>query len=139
MTAARQKGFTTVVWVAMRSSEHNPGGGPSQSGFGDNADINRAVRQEAAARFPELVIWDRDRYTSATGAAAWFFADGVHQTRLGSWGMADWISRHVAALDGRPCPMPWGPGLPIEASCPSPDGLSHERGGVPDIAALYGL
>lgn len=139
MAEARTKRFRTVVWVAMRSTEHNPGGGPSQSGFGDNADINRAVRTEAATRFPELLIWDRDRYTSAAGASAWYFADGVHQTRVGSWGMADWISRHVAALDGRPCAMPWAVGLSIESPCPVPDALSIERGGVPDAAALYGL
>ena len=137
MAEARAKGFRTVVWVAMRSTEYHLPPGASRSGFADNAAINRAVRAEAA-RFPELVIWDRDRY-AAFGTTSWYYADGVHQTRSGSWGIADWISRHVAALDGLPCPMPWAPGRPIESPCPDPDGLPERRGGVPDVRALYGL
>ena len=137
MSEARAKGFRTVVWASLRSTEYGSPPGSSQSGFSDNADINRAVRQEAAQRYPELVVWDRDLYT--IDAPSWYYGDGVHQTPTGSWGIADWISRHVAALDGRPCPMPWFAGQPVEAPCPHPDGLAAQRGGVPDVRRLYGL
>ena len=63
-------------------------------------------------------------------------SDGVHETTLGSWGVADWLSRHVAAYDGRPCAQPWTKGGPTESVCPSPDPLAATLG-LPEIAGLY--
>jgi len=35
--------------------------------------------------------------------------------------LADYISRKVAFVVGRPCPKPFGAGQPIEDPCPDPD------------------
>jgi hypothetical protein len=63
--------------------------------------------------------------------------DGVHFSDLGSFGLADLISRTLAALDGRPCPMPWAPAEAPEDPCPLPYVLPQERGGVPPVLELY--
>ena len=46
--------------------------------------------------FPDVRRWRFDDYTSHS--ADWFRPDGVHETSLGSWGVTDWVSRHVRAF-----------------------------------------
>lgn len=133
--AARARGFTTVAWVTYRELVGYTL--PSSDVRSDYAFMNsrlRAIRD--SGDFPELQLWNLDEYTR--GVTGWFAYDGVHETRRGSWGVADWISRHVAALDGRPCVMPWSPTFPQDQICPEPDALPSLRG-HPDLSGLYGI
>ncbi len=134
--AARAKGFTTVAWVTYRElvGYTLPSSGGTRSDYSFMNSRLRAIRD--SGDFPELRLWDLDQYTR--GVAGWFASDGVHETRRGSWGVADWISRHMAALDGRPCVMPWTPTFAQDQSCPDPDSLPAVRG-HPDLSGLYGV
>jgi hypothetical protein len=135
--AARARGFHHVAWVTYRSQVGYsiPSSGGLQSNY---AEMNRILRAKVASgSFPEVRLWDLDQYTSPV-PTGWFHSDGVHETVLGSWGVADWISRHVRAFDDRPCVHPWAPGGRPDDPCPNPDPLRATRG-VIDIAALYGV
>jgi hypothetical protein len=134
--AARRKGFRHIAWVDYRSQVGYtlPGSGGTRSNYGE---MNRILSEKlSSGAFPEVRRWRFDDYTSHS--SGWFTYDGVHETRLGSWGVTDWISRHVRAFDDRPCPNPWFPGAPVDDPCPDPDLVVASRG-VPDIATLYGL
>jgi hypothetical protein len=97
--------------------------------------MNRVIGEKlASGAFPDVRRWYFDTYMSAT--SGWFSGDGVHETTLGSWGVADWISRHVRAFDDRPCAQPLRPGEPVPNPCPDPDTLAGTDG-YPDIAGLY--
>jgi hypothetical protein len=138
VTAARSKGFRHIAWVDYRSSVGYtlPGSGGVRSNYGE---MNRVLGEKlATGAFPDVRRWHYDAYTATGPAAGWFYGDGVHYTRLGSFGVADWISRHVRAFDDLPCAQPWSPGAPIESPCPDPDPLPPGRG-LPAIAEIYGL
>ncbi len=135
VATARGRGFHHIAWVDYRTDVgyHLPGSWLRSNYVAMNAILATKV---ASGDFPEVRIWSLDTYTaSATG---WFHADGVHETVLGSTGVADWISRHVRAFDERPCAMPWFVGAPVDDPCPDPDVAVVVRG-IPDIAALYRL
>lgn len=135
LSAARAKGFTTVAWVTYRELVGYTL--PSSGVRSDYAFMNsrlRAIRD--SGDFSELQLWNLDAYTQ--GVDGWFANDGVHETQRGSWGVADWISRHMAALDRRPCAMPWSPTFAQDQVCPDPDALPAMRG-HPDLSGLYGI
>jgi hypothetical protein len=137
MAAAREKRFRHVAWVTYRSRTDYELPSSSLVRFARYKEMNRILRARfRSGRYPEMQLWDLDRYTRA--APQWFLADGVHHSRLGSWAVADWISRHVAAMDRRRCPQPWTSGGVRPRPCPLPDPLPA-RVGPPDIASLYGL
>lgn len=137
LEAARAKGFRQVAWVTYRESLDYTLPGDSAVDHSNYAFMNSELRSiRASGAYPELLLWDLDGYTR--GVAGWFTADGVHELRRGSWGVADWISRHMAALDGRPCPMPWTSGATPDQVCQNPDPLAYVRG-WPDLAGLYGV
>jgi hypothetical protein len=48
-------------------------------------------------------------------------------------GVADYISRWIAYVEGRPCPMPSLPGGTLAPTCANPD----TEPPIADIAALY--
>ena len=132
--AARQQGFHHIVWVDYRSAVgyRLPGSGGTRSNYGE---MNRTIGEKlASGAFPDVRRWHFDAYTA--GTSGWFTSDGVHETRLGSWGVADWISRHVRAFDDRPCAQPLRPGDAVANPCPDPDTLPGTVG-HPDIAGLY--
>jgi hypothetical protein len=132
--AARERGFHHIVWVDYRSNVGYtlPGSGGTRSNYGE---MNRVIGEKlASGAFPDVRRWYFDTYMSAT--SGWFSGDGVHETTLGSWGVADWISRHVRAFDDRPCAQPLRPGEPVPNPCPDPDTLPGTDG-YPDIAGLY--
>ena len=137
LDAARAKGYRTVAWVTYRELNSYTLPGDSSIERSNYAVMNAELREiVASGAYPELVLWDLDRYTR--GVWGWFTSDGVHELRRGSWGVADWISRHMAALDGRPCPMPWTRSFAQDQVCPNPDWLPPVRG-FPDLAGLYGV
>jgi hypothetical protein len=133
---ARAKGFHHIAWVDYRSNVGYtvPSSGGTRSNY---AEMNRILDGKiGSGAFPEVRRWRFDQYTAPS--IGWFSSDGVHQTTLGSWAVADWISRQVRAFDDRPCAMPWGPGRPVADPCPAPE-LAAVTAGLPDIAGLYGL
>lgn len=133
---ARAKGFTTIAWVNYRDevSYRLPSDDGRTSNYGlMNAELDRVAE---SGEYPELRVWDLDTYTE--GTIGWFTRDGVHELRLGSWGVADWVSRHMARIDRKPCPMPYVIGQPEPRVCPNPDPLPLTLG-YPDLAAMYGL
>ena len=137
LDAARAKGFATVAWVTYRELVGYTLPRDSVVRRSNYASMNTQLRAiVASGDYPELRLWDLDGYTR--GVAGWFTSDGVHELRRGSWGVADWISRHMAALDGRPCPMPWTPTFAQDQMCPNPDPLAYVRG-WPDLFGLYGV
>ncbi len=131
--AARAQGFHHIAWVDYRSDVGYTL--PSGGGRSNYAEMNRILEAKiASGDYPGVRRWYFDAYTA--GTVGWFYSDGVHETTLGSWGVADWISRHVRAFDDRPCAQPMAPGAPVDDPCPDPDVMVAGR---PDIAALYGL
>ena len=135
LDAARHHGFRHVAWVTYRSGvDYVLPGTTLHSNY---AAMNQILATKAASgEFPYLRVWDLDRYTA--GLVDWFASDGVHQRTLGSWGVADWLSRHVLAFDDKPCVLPWRPGGLISDPCPDPDGQPATLG-HPDIVGLYAL
>ena len=137
LDAARAKSFSTVAWVTYRELVGYTLPSDSDISQSNYASMNAELRAiVASGDYPELRLWDLDGFTR--GVAGWFASDGVHETRRGSWGVADWISRHMAALDGRPCPMPWTRTFTQDQICPNPDPLAYVRG-WPDLYGLYGV
>ena len=63
----------------------------------------------------------------------WITRDGIHLTLEGALGVADYISRWIAHLEGRPCPMPTAPGGVLAPTCANPD----TQPPIADITALY--
>jgi hypothetical protein len=135
--AARSRGFHHIAWVTYRSRVGYtlPSSDGARSNYGAMNDVLRA--KVASGDFPEVRLWDLDLFTTPT-PAGWFASDGVHETTLGSWGVADWLSRQVRAFDDRPCVQPWVAGGRVADPCPDPDPLPVTVG-HPDIAALYGV
>ena len=134
ISAARQRGFHHLVWIDYRSNVGYtlPSSGGTRSNYGE---MNRIIGEKlASGAYPEVRRWYFDVYTA--GTSIWFHGDGVHETTFGSWGVADWISRHVRAFDDRPCAQPMQPGAPVPNPCPDPDSLPATVG-YPDIAGLY--
>jgi hypothetical protein len=137
VSAARQKGFHHIAWMTLRTGVNYQFSGVAA---GTNyAAMNATLLSKlATGDYPDVRVWDFDGYTHAatSDAAGWFYSDGVHLRPLGAWAIADWISRHVAAFDERPCPQPWRPGQPVDDPCLNPDSVVAGRG-YPDIAGLY--
>lgn len=130
---ARTKGYEIVAWVLFREQVGYTL--PGQGLRSNYAAMNQQLRDiKASGGYPELRLWDLDHYTY--WSPGWFHSDGVHETTLGSWGVADWISRHVAALDGRQCAEPWRPEWGRDLPCPNPDSLPGIVG-LPDIPGIY--
>jgi hypothetical protein len=132
VATARAKGFHHIAWANYVVTTHylQPGS------LAPNYDAMNGVlaAKVASGAYPEVRVWDLDGYVQ--GAPGWFYSDGIHETPLGSWAVADWISRHVRAFDDRPCVQPWTPGAAVADPCPDPDPLPATLG-HPAIAALY--
>lgn len=133
VAAATSNGIRTILWTTYREDVgyELPDGAATSY-----AAMNELVRARAdAAGQPELHVLDWWTYTAE--ADDWFADDGVHTTDAGAYGLADLVSRSLAALDGVPCPAPWRPGEQVDDPCPTPYGLPSERGGVPPVAELH--
>jgi hypothetical protein len=128
--AARARGMRTIVWLTYREDA----GDQIPSGVATSYPVmNERLRDVAGQHGISVFDW----WMYSGDAPHWFASDGVHQTPAGSLGLADALSRALAALDGRACPMPWIVGASPERPCPTPDGLPDERDGVPDVYGLY--
>jgi hypothetical protein len=129
MAAARSKGAERVVFLTL-SEGASPGS--SATAIGVYAE-NTQLLWESMSRHSDLVVADWRTYVQRS--VGWMEADGVHLRPRGAHGLADYISRWIAHLDGRTCTAPLDPGGAPQYPCPDPDTM----GRVPDIAGLHGV
>jgi hypothetical protein len=128
---ARAYGYERIIWYTLRSDVDyvSPGAISNHQTFGYINDMLRYLL--STGRYPEVVLADWGRYTA--DRHEWFATDGVHYRAIGTWAAADYLSRKMAFLEGRPCPIPIAPAAPVQNPCPDPD----VTGPIADIAALY--
>ncbi len=128
---ARSLGYIRIVWWTLRSDVDyvSPGSVGNHLAFAQNNRILRDLL--ATGDYPDVVLADWGAYTA--DRPEWFVTDGVHYRQIGAWGASDYLSRKMAFLEGRACPMPRHPSQPVENPCPDPD----VTGPVADIEALY--
>ena len=128
---ARTLGFERIVWWTLRSDVDYvaPGAVADHRTFAINNQIVRDLL--ATGDYPDVVLADWGAYTA--GQTDWFVTDGVHYRSLGAWAAADYLTRKMAFLDDRPCPVPTAPNLPVENPCLDPD----VTGPVTDLRAMY--
>ena len=123
VATARAKGFHHIAWASyvVTSRYLQPG-----SLAPNYAAMNGVLAAKVASgAFPEVRVWDLNGYVQ--GATGWFYSDGIHETPLGSWGVADWISRHVRAFDDRPCAAAVDPGRRSRRPVPEPRPTARHR------------
>lgn len=128
---ARQLGYSRIVWWTLRSDVDYvaPGAVANHATFAVN---NQIVRDQlATGRYPDVVLADWGGYTA--DKPEWFVTDGVHYRALGAWAASDYLTRKMAFLQDRPCPVPVTPNATPQDPCPDPD----VTGPVADVAALY--
>ena len=127
---ARELGYERIVWLTLRANVSYQS--PDDYGFDQVFRNNNAALRDivAAGTYPEIVIADWATY--AHDRTEWFARDGIHLRTAGPWAAADYISRKLAHLDGRPCPMPASPGAAAVDPCPDPDAS-------PPAVDLYGI
>lgn len=137
LDAAVAKGYQTIAWVTYREDVSYRLPRDTGRAVANYRNMNAELRAlVASGEYPALTIWDLDDYTRSAGDV--FASDGVHQRPYGSWLVADWLSRKMASLDGRRCPMPWTPDVPRDRVCPDPNSVLGERG-YPAVGELYDL
>jgi len=127
----RANGYRRIVWVTLRSNVSYTS--PDNAGYAKVFENNNAALAElvATGRYPEIVIADWATY--AGDRPQWFAHDGIHLRSHGPWAAADYVSRKMAFLDGRGCPMPLRRGVAPEVPCPDPD----VTGPVVNLLGIY--
>lgn len=128
---ARANGYRRVVWLTLRSNVEYVS--PDDAGFAAVFERSNAALADivASGTYPELVIADWASY--AEDQHAWFARDGIHLRIDGPWAAADYISRKIAFLEDRACPMPDRPDVSALDPCPDPD----VTGPTIDLQGLY--
>ncbi len=135
VNAARSRGFSQIIWLTYREMSRYTLPGVDYTS--DYASMNQILRDKIASGvFADVVIADLWMYTST--APQWFALDGVHYKVAGAFGVADFLSRTIAALDGMPCPQPWSSGRSVDTPCVRPESVVASRGQV-DLSSLYGI
>ena len=128
---ARAQGVRRIVWYTLRSDVTyvSPGSMGNHEVFAqNNATLWRLV---GSGEFPDVFVADWHRYTQHH--PEWFSADGVHYRTVTAWIGSDYLSRKMAFLDGRRCPLPTTPGAAPQFPCPDPDATGY----IADVPALY--
>lgn len=131
VAAARTKGATRIVWLTYVESAVYRGLAPTpltEALQQNNATIRAKV---AGGDYDDVTLADWDAYVA--GHDDWLEPDGIHLTYAGATGAADFISREIAFLSGRPCPAPEVPGGAIADPCPDPVTIDP----IADVLALY--
>ncbi|MEY2400751.1 MAG: hypothetical protein QOJ08_862, partial [Ilumatobacteraceae bacterium] len=124
-------GSQRVIWLTYREGVPYKllTGEPADEAFIKN---NETLRQKVASgAYPDVLLakW----YPHATADGGWIGRDGIHLTDDGAFGVADYISRWIAYVEGKPCPMPVVPGGAIPPTCANPDTQPQ----IVDVRALY--
>lgn len=127
--AAKAAGMDIVIWLTQSPELRSDLGGASA--FQVYERHNAVIRFLASTR-PDVhvVEWS----AIARQRPQYAYPDGIHLRQLGGFAVADAISRAVAHVTFRPCPMPETPGAQPLDPCPDP----NDRPPV-DVAALYDL
>jgi hypothetical protein len=128
---ARQLSYERIVWVTLRANVSYTS--PDDYGFdavfrANNSSLRSLV---ASGRYPDVVIADWATY--AHDQVGWFAGDGIHLRGDGPWAAADYVSRKLAFLDGRRCPMPARAGQALQSPCPDPDASPPQV----ELASIY--
>ena len=129
MAATRAKGAQRVVWLTLSTGQRPKSSATAIGVFAENTRL----LWEAARRHPDLVVADWRTYNQRS--VGWMSEDGVHLKTRGAFGLADYMSRWIAHLDGRACTAPLDPGGVLQSPCPDPNTMRR----VPDISGLYGV
>lgn len=133
--AARSRGFSQIIWLSYRETSRYILPGVDYTS--DYVSMNQIMRDKiASGAYSDVVIADLWMYT--TTVPEWFVRDGVHYKLAGAFGVADFLSRTIAALDGARCPQPWTSGSSAETPCPRPESVVAARGQA-DLFGLYGI
>lgn len=132
---ARRQGIETIFWTTYREQVGYQLPSGASSAYAEMND--QLALRVLSGGYPELRILDWWGYTQ--DAPRWLARDGVHFARAGGFGMADMISRELAALDGRPCPVAWELWTEPADPCPPPMEELERRGEVPPVLYLYGV
>lgn len=127
MSAAAEVGIRRVIWFTYSREFRSDKGGFAGSQV--YASHNSVLRARAADDVRLTVV---DWAAMVRRAPSWVGADGLHLVAPGSHGFGDALSRSVAHVAGRPCPVPWTPGGTLGPVCADPS----TRPPV-DVAALY--
>ncbi len=136
LDAAVAKGYETIVWLTYREDVTYELPAQTERAVSNYRAMNAELRRiDASGEYPQLQLWDLHEYTRFA-STTWFHSDGVHQLTRGSWGIADWISRKMAHISAKPCPMPWSSTVGVEDPCPDPN-VERAARGYPDLGALY--
>lgn len=123
--AARSKGAHTILWMTYNETVARPNARRAYAE--NNVDLRWLV---ARPEYSDVLLADWLRYSDPRPD---WFTDGTHATTAGAWALADYVSRWIAAIEHRPCPRPWSPGLSTPDPCPPPELI----GAVPDPRSLY--
>jgi hypothetical protein len=119
MSVIRSKGIERVVWLTYRENV----GYVSPSGISNSASFvanNRVLyAADASGEYPELLLADWHRYSFAR--PDWLTADGVHLTYSGARAAAEYVSRKLAWMERRPCPVGIGGTAAPGGWCADPD------------------
>lgn len=123
--AARANGAHTIIWLTYNVDVARP---LARRAYEENnADLRSLVTDP---RYSDVQLAD---WLAYSGPRQDWFVDGTHLTTSGTWAIADYISRWVAAIEHRPCPRPWALDWPTPDPCPAPDLV----GAPADPQALY--
>lgn len=134
VATARSLGHRRIVWLTLRTDGVTYES-PDDVGFAAVFERNNATLKGlvASGRYPEVVVADWATY--ARDRPEWFAPDGIHLRTRGTYAAADYLSRKMAHLDGRPCPEPLREGQVPQDPCPDPDAT----GAVVDLESVYPL
>jgi hypothetical protein len=126
--AARAKGARAVIWLTYVEGGDSPTA--LRAYRQNNADLWRVA---SGAAFPDVTVADWNAYQRLD--PSWVGPDGIHLSTVGAYGLADYLARWAAHVEGRPCPAPTAPGGPVPDPCPRPD----DAIAAPDVRSLYGV
>lgn len=128
---ARAVGIQRIVWVTNRvPRSYVAPADPFKAGTWKANNVILA-QELATGDYPDVVVADWNHYTKYEDH--WFVSDGIHFTSFGAWGAADYLTRKLAFLDGRPCPTARQPEEAAQDPCPDPDLLFPDV----DFVGLY--
>ena len=131
VTAARAKGARHIIWLTYREGVKYKllTGEQANESFVKN---NQTLRDKVASgAFPDVSLaqW----YPHSPADSGWFTRDGIHLTLEGALGVADYVARWIAHIEGLPCAKPAVPEGAVEPVCSNPD----TQPPIADITALY--
>lgn len=130
---ARRQGISTILWTTYREQVGTQLPNGASRAY---EEMNEAVALRVlSGQHPDLHLLDWWGFTR--NASEWLTGDGVHLSSAGAYGMADLISRTLASIDGRPCPLPWEFAATPVDPCPPPLEQLGERGSVPQVKFMY--